>query len=212
VSFCSLCRLFHLDTYKLQNASQKRCNFNHSPETISCFKVPLRATSDEHSTVCSVYIRPLTKSVAVQTGLNVSLATLNLTVTDFQVVAANTYMSAKHLGEFLRAAKFSGRVVAFPKFGFGRQRGIRLNASELPVPDADNSTLPHDTQLGAFCETVTKAWHRKAASCLSLDFSRLSKQRNADAKASIYPMTYNTSDGVKVCHKDKTEALSQLMS
>jgi hypothetical protein len=203
---------FHLDA---DGAQAGRCSLNHAPTTPSCFEVPLQAdaaaqdgSKQAFSRVCSAYVRPLTGEAAVLAGLEEGLASLNMSLADFHVVAANTYVDAAVLGAFLRARAFAGRVVAYPKFNFGRQTGLRRTDAVLSgagVSDANAATY----RVAKFCAAIRAAWGTDAGECTTVQFGRLMLQRTADAKASIYPMSYHTDTGKRVvCHANQNAAIA----
>ena len=198
---------FHLDVVAGADGTC-RCSLNHAPTTPSCFDVPLGDDSGTFSRVCSAYVRPLEGAAAVKVGLSTGLASLNMTLADFDVLAVNPYISAKDLGAFLAARAFAGRVVTFPKFEFGSQTGVVLTAPVLKVPISSGAEARY--RVAKFCVAIRDAWGDAAGECTTVQFGRLMLQRNDDSKASIYPMSYvdPATGETRVCHADQHEALA----
>jgi hypothetical protein len=191
------------------------CSLNHKAETPSCFEIPLTPAAAAaqsgsglaFSRVCSAYVRPLEGAAAVAAGLDTGLASLGLALSDFDVVGANTYISAKALGAFLAERAFRGRVVAFPKFDFAAQTGLRLTRAALSgALDSSQERAAKKFRVAKFCAGIVAA--RGGGECTTVQFGRLMLQRSGDSKASIYPMWYAdaASGATKVCHADQNEA------
>jgi hypothetical protein len=201
---------FHLDVSGAVGTSATACSLSHLPTTPSCFEVPLsapHASGLTYSLVCAAYVRPLVGAAAVQAGLETGLASLNLSLSDFDVVAANTYISASALGAFLQASAFAGRVVTFPKFpNAGAQTGVRLTSDVLHSHVSTSAAAKFD--VPAFCAAIVAAWGATDGDCTPVPFVRLMLQRIDDAKASIYPVSYvdAVSGTTKVCHASQGEA------
>lgn len=190
------------------DADACKCSLNHAPTTPSCFDVQLRDDPGTFSRVCSAYARPLVGAAAVHTGLFLGLASLNMSLSDFDVLAVNTYMSASELGAFLAEHKFAGRVLTYPKFTFGVQKGLVLTKKVLhkPIKSREVARL----RVTKFCAAIRKTWSDAAGECTAVNFGRLMLQRNDDSKASIYPMSYvdAASGETRVCHANQGAALA----
>jgi hypothetical protein len=201
---------FHLDVSGAVSGASA-CNLNHLLTTPSCFEVPLsvphRSSGLNCSRVCAAYVRPLVGKAAVQAGLDTGLASLNLSLADFDVVAANTYISSSALGAFLKASAFAGRVVTFPKYpNGGSQTGLQLASDVLSTSVSASAATKFD--VAEFCTAIVASWGSKGGNCTTVPFARLMLQRIDDSKASIYPMSYvdAVSGTTKVCHANQGEA------
>ena len=212
VSYASYPR-FHLQPVAMEDLKPgARCTLNHSPPTPSCFRLPSSTSAgDAYSLVCAAYVRPLEGMPALVAGLSKGLAHLNLTLSDFEVLVANTYLNSTTLGEYLKLASFHGIVLAIPRFSFAPQMGIRLTKRVLGAraqKKANETRIAYDVKT--FCRRVKSAWGvlPNGSDCTPLDFAWLSSQRNRDAKASIYPMSYRdaVTNETRVCHQDQLEA------
>lgn len=181
-------------------AGSAGCGVKHAPDTPTCFQLA-------GSLVCAAQVRPLEGPAAVHAGLDAGLASLNLSLASFGVLAANTYISPGALGKHLAARAFRGRVLALPKFPAGAQTGLVLSDAVL---GRGGGNAPASSDVTRFCAQLLGAWG--SGECVPLQLGRLIRERTEDAKASIYPMTYtetNASTGAAhrvVCHADQRAA------
>ena len=185
---------FFLDDAPRGGAAARECSLNHSPQHASCFTLGA-------ARVCSSYARPLHGGAPLEAGL-AGLATLNLSLADFDVLALNTYLEPGVVGRQLRG--FAGRVLAVGKWGIGHQAGVVRTEAVWPLRKPW-TTLP----LDAFCAQLVAAWGVPAERCTPLDASRLVELRAGDSKASIYPTWYPGTDGSRlVCQGNQEHYFS----
>lgn len=100
--------------------STGECTLSHFAGQTSCFKLPTLVDRN-YSLFCFSYIRPLRGMDAVQSGTSQSFAQVNVSINDFHVVIANTYISSAALATYLSDSNYTGRVIVIPRFPFANQ-------------------------------------------------------------------------------------------
>lgn len=209
-----------------------RCQLSHQAGQTTCFKIRI---NDDIKTIngvrfnyiCGSYTRPLVGSDAIIAGLDKGLASIELSMQDFDVLLTNSYISSSDLGSFLKDIDYKGRLYVLPRYPDANQTGFAHKAKTISGYMNFYDHYKIKQEIETFCDTVNQIVilrarksleisHQLRANrtgsrslesgskfCQYMDYTSLVVQRSYDAKSSIFPMVYSDKNGAtKICQED----------